>query len=94
MDDPPAAQRLSNEQWQLVAHLVDSTGSRGGRHPTHPRRQILEAVLHVLTTECPWRDLPSQFPPWRTVYGYHCQWSADGTLLKVRTALAEAVPAD
>jgi putative transposase len=28
----------------------------------------------------PWRYLPNDFPPWRTVYGYSARWRDDGTL--------------
>jgi transposase len=31
-------------------------------------RQILDAVFDVLKSGCPWRFLPRDFPPWRTVY--------------------------
>ena len=28
----------------------------------------------------PWRYLPNDFPPWRTVYGYFARWRDDGTV--------------
>lgn len=50
--------------------------------PTHrrgrPRKwemwQILNAILFVVRTGCQWRMLPTNLPPWQTVYGYfrHC----------------------
>jgi len=32
----------------------------------HARR----VIVYVNQTGCPWRYLPNEFPPWRTVYGY------------------------
>jgi len=32
----------------------------------HARR----VIVYVNRTGCPWRYLPNEFPPWRTVYGY------------------------
>ncbi|MET8181055.1 transposase [Streptomyces sp. NPDC005336] len=26
-----------------------------------------------------WRDLPERYGPWKTAYGHHRLWSADGT---------------
>ncbi len=28
---------------------------------------------------CPWRDLPSEYGHWLTVYKRHRRWSGDGT---------------
>jgi len=33
-------------------------------------RRIVEAILYVLRSGCPWRLLPDSFPPWGTVYGW------------------------
>ena len=33
-------------------------------------RLIVNVILYVNRTECAWRYLPKDFPPWRTVYGY------------------------
>ena len=64
-----------------------------GRPPVHPRRRVVEAVLYVIRTGCAWRYLPSEYPPWRTVYGYFAAWHADGTLDRVHDALRDQVRA-
>src|SRR5215218_5921925 len=33
-------------------------------------RPILDAVFYVLKSGCPWRWLPKDFPPWKTVYDW------------------------
>ncbi|MGW6361546.1 IS5 family transposase [Streptomyces sp. NPDC055092] len=44
-----------------------------------------------LRTGAPWRDLPSQYGPWKTVCERHRRWSADGTWDKIlRSLLAHA----
>ena len=45
----------------------------------HARRVIVNAIVYVNRTGCAWRYLPSDFPPWRTVYGYFARWRDDGT---------------
>jgi transposase len=79
---------LSNAQWRLVSQIVKDAAPGGGRRPIHPRRLLLDGVLHFLDTECSWRQLPVQFPPWRTVYGYYRQWNAAGTLAQILAALS------
>ncbi|MGQ0439671.1 transposase [Bacillus sp. B-TM1] len=48
------------------------------RKKTRPRTvDLYEAfcgVLHLLTTGCQWRNLPSDFPHWKTVYAYYQIW--------------------
>jgi putative transposase len=39
-----------------------------GRPRIHSLRRILDAVFYVLRTGCAWRYLPSNFPPWQTVF--------------------------
>lgn len=38
---------------------------------------------------CPWRLLPRDFPPWKTVYHYFRQWRIDGTFEQLNSALRE-----
>ena len=45
-------------------------GTKRGRPRTHSLRDILDAIFYVLRTDCPWRYLPTTFPPWQTVF-YH-----------------------
>jgi transposase len=41
----------------------------------------VDAILWVLRTGAPWRDLPEDdFGPWETVYGLFNGWNAAGTL--------------
>ena len=49
---------------------------------------MLDAILWILRTGAPWRDLPEQYPPYQTCHRRFQQWSLDGTLEKVLTAVA------
>ena len=50
---------------------------------------MLDAILWVLRTEAPWRDLPEKYPPYQTCHRRFQQWSSDGTLEKVQMSLTE-----
>jgi putative transposase len=39
---------------------------------------VLEAIIHVMTTNCGWQYLPAHFPPWKTVYSQYAAWRASG----------------
>jgi transposase len=40
----------------------------------------MDGILWILRTGSPWRDLPSAFGPWKTVWRLFDQWNHDGTL--------------
>ena len=62
---------LTDGQWQVIApHLPAEVPGRRGRPRIWPLRVIVEAILYLDRTGCPWRYLPGSFPPWPTVYGY------------------------
>ena len=51
------------------------------------RHQIVNAIFYQLKNGCQWRDLPSDFPNWQTVYSQFRRWQLDGTWEKVLAAL-------
>jgi transposase len=85
---------LTDAQWQVIApHLPAQVPGRRGRPRLWPLRRITEAILYLDRAGCAWRYLPSDFPPWRTVYGYFAAWRDDGTLARLHDALRAQVRA-
>lgn len=41
-------------------------------------RTMINGILWILRTGAPWRDLPKEFGPWKTVYERFRLWSRDG----------------
>lgn len=52
---------------------------------------MLEAVLWILATGAPWRDLPEWYGPWQTAYGRFRAWAACGLLDRALRRLHHAV---
>jgi putative transposase len=83
---------LSDTEWEcLNAHLPAREKRRRGRPRLHSPRQILDAVFYVLRSGCPWRLLPRDFPPWRTVYHWFRRWRIEGTFERLNAALRESL---
>lgn len=55
------------------------------------RRLIIDAILYVLKGGIPWRLMPSNFPPWQTVYHVFRQWILDHTWTAVDETLGTCV---
>ena len=71
------ASDLTDAQWKLLEPLVPQP-SKDGRPPHIERREIMNAILYILRSGCPWRLLPHEFPKWQTVYYYFRQWQHEG----------------
>lgn len=68
---------LSDETWATIApHLPPERGRKA--RPATDNRRMVNAVLWVLRTGAPWRDLPEHYPPWKSVYTRFSRWSAQG----------------
>src|SRR5690348_9086011 len=68
---------LTDAQWSILEPHVPKPSTQG-RPPKLERREIVNAILYVLRSGCPWRLLPLDFPAWQTVYYYFRQWQRDG----------------
>ncbi len=79
---------LSDAEWRCIGpHLPEPTVR--GRPRLHGSREILDAVFYVLKSGCPWRLLPKDFPPWKTVYDWFRRWRIDGTWERLNAELRE-----
>jgi putative transposase len=67
---------LSNEQWARVAGVLAGQTRRG--RPGKDDRRFFEAVVWWRRTGVPWRDLPDEFGPWKTVFNRFDRWSRNG----------------
>jgi len=68
--------QLDREKWKRVRQFLkqDRKTGRKGRND----RRFIEAVLWWRRTGVPWRDLPPQFGPWKSVFNRFDNWSKSG----------------
>ena len=77
---------LTDAQWEIIEAMLPGQKWMG-RPEKHPRRAVIDAILYVLRTGCPWRYLPVDFPPWQTVYWYFARWEQQKVTEKVMQVL-------
>lgn len=74
---------LTQEQWNSIKPLIP----RGPGRPSKNTRRFVNAVLFVAKTGVPWRDLPTRYGKWKTVYNRFRNWAKNDRWLDIFKAL-------
>lgn len=74
---------LKDEQWDLVQPLVKRERQMG-RLTVIDLREVVNALLYLNRTGCPWRLLPTDFPNWNKVRYYFDAWTLDALRERAR----------
>jgi putative transposase len=80
---------LTDGQWQVVRGLLPKR-AKVGRKPID-RRVMLNAIMYVVRTGCQWRQLPHDFPKWKSVYNVFWHWRKQGLWERIHDALRRRV---
>jgi putative transposase len=80
---------VTDAEFALIEPLLP-VAKGGGRRRTTLLREVLNALLYLLRTGCPWRLLPREFPPRSTVYGYFRRFWEEGIWSTIQTTLLVA----
>ena len=57
-------------------------------------REIVNSIFYVMRAGCPWRLLPSDLPPWGTIYCWFAAFRDNGRFEKFNHALALTLATD
>ena len=68
---------LSDAQWAVIAPLLPGKAGDCGV-TARDNRLFLEAVLWRVRTGAPWRDLPSGFGAWNSIFRRFRRWATAG----------------
>src|SRR2546423_10398412 len=79
---------LTDEQWCRIDGLVPGKKGDRGRHG-EDNRLFVDAVLWVLRTGAPWRDLHPEFGNWNSVYVRFRRWALRGVWESLFNSLAD-----
>lgn len=69
----PVPQQVSDAAWLLLEPVLRSQG----RH-IRDLRQVFEGIAYKWRSDVPWREVPTHFGPWQTLYARHAKWRAEG----------------
>src|SRR6266851_1525246 len=83
-----ARHELTDGQWEQLAPLLPPQKPHVGR-PNNDHRLILNALLWLLATGAPWRDLPERFGSWKTVSSRFYRWRRAGIWQRILAALQQ-----
>ena len=78
---------LMDEQWERVAPLLPGKAGDPGRTGSD-NRLFLEAVLWMVRTGAPWRDLPEAFGSWNSVFRRFRRWAQAGIIERLFQSLS------
>ncbi|MGW6539659.1 transposase [Streptomyces sp. NPDC055051] len=77
---------LTDEPWTLLEPLLPR-GTKAGRLPVWPRRQLIDGIRFRVRTGVPWRDIHVEYSPWNRVYELFRRWQRNGTWQRIFTRL-------
>jgi|SRR5579859_3446446 len=68
---------LTEAQWEILEPLIPAV-VEDATNVAYERREIVNGILYVLRSGCPWRLAPHDLPAWGTLYWYFRIWRNEG----------------
>ena len=62
-------ERLTDSQWEIIKEYLPIKRKR-----KYDLREVVDAIFWILRIGSQWRNLPGEFPPWKSVYYYFQKW--------------------
>ena len=86
---PRYASDLTDAEWRLIEPYLPPP-KRRGRPRVHSMREIVKGIFYVLRSGCPWRLVPSDLPPWSTLWRWFRLWRDEGLFAQIGHQLVGA----
>lgn len=81
---------LSDGEYKFLRKCLP-TQKTFGRPRKHEWREIFNAVFYLIRTGCAWRYLPTDYPPWKSVYHYFRLWRRQNLFKRINHRLRRLV---
>ena len=78
---------LTEAEWKSIEKILPPERGRRGR-PAKCNRTMVNAIIWIMRTGSPWRDLPECYGPWKSVYTRFSRWSSQGVWEKIFNAVS------
>lgn len=79
---------LRDDQWRRIEGLLPGKSTDCGVTAGN-NRLFVEAVLWIIRTGSPWRDLPDHFGYWHRVYVRYHRWCKKGVWVRIFETMAD-----
>ena len=79
---------LRDDQWERIANFLPGKATDCGVTAKN-NRLFVEAVLWIVRTGSPWRDLPGDFGHWHRIYVRYNRWSKKGVWERIFTTMSD-----
>ncbi|MCX3065180.1 transposase [Wolbachia endosymbiont of Drosophila pseudotakahashii] len=80
---------ISDKEWKIIEPYFEA--KKTGRPRKYNIRTIINAIRYVMKTGCQWRQLPKDFPPWKTVYSCNSRLKKSGIWQEIHDFLVKKV---
>lgn len=80
---------ISDKEWKIIEPYFEP--KKTGRPRKHSIRTIINAIRYMMRTGCQWRQLPKDFPPWKTVYSCNSRLKKSGIWQEIHDFLVKKV---
>ena len=79
---------LRDAQWSRIEGFLPAKATDSGVTALN-NRLFVEAVLWIIRTGSPWRDLPTDFGHWHRVYVRYNRWPKKGIWERIFTTMSD-----
>lgn len=78
---------LTDSQWKILKPILKEAGYRS----IDKKREYVNAVLYLVKTGCQWRNMPTDFPKWKSVYSFFRRAKQNGVWDKILKYMVKKV---
>jgi transposase len=79
---------IRDDQWEIIKSILPPEQKPQGGRPAIDNRKMFNAMLWVLRSGAPWRDLPECYGSWSSVYSRFRRWGKAGLFDRMLAVLA------
>lgn len=78
---------LTNAQWEKIKYMFEE--ARGKHLAKYSKKDLVDACLYITRTGAQWRQLPNNYPNWKTVYSFFMRARRKGLWEKLSKEVVE-----
>ncbi len=65
---------IDDEQWKNIENVIIKSDRRALKHA----QKSIEAMVYIIRNHIPWRELPTYYGLWKSIYNRYTRWQKSG----------------